>query len=93
MTTDEMVKDMTSHVNKGSFSVYGSYERQDDEHGWFEVDYNELEIMDDGEVIVYYDCVFTDHEHHFTEREHERDYFENLPMDEQIDLYEIVMES
>lgn len=92
MTTDEMVKSISDSCNSGSFPVYGTYQRQDDEHGWFEVEYDAVEVNTDGDIIVFYDVVITDHENHFTEREHERDYFENLPMEEQIDLYEIVME-
>ncbi len=83
---------MTSRVNEGSFSVYGTYQRQDDEHGWFEVEYTCVDIKPSGDVIVYYDVVITDHKMHATCREHEQEYFENLPEEEQIDLYEIIME-
>lgn len=93
MTTVEMMlQAMVSRAKGKSFSVYGTYQRQDDEHGCFEVEYNEVGINDDGEVIVYYDCVFTDHERHATYREAENLYFDELPLEEQIDLYEIVME-
>lgn len=92
MTTEEMIQAMVSRAKGKTFSVYGTYERQDDEHGFFEVDYDEVEIKDDGEVVVHYDCVFTDHENHATYRESEVWYFDDIPMEEQIDLYEIVME-
>lgn len=92
MTTKEMVNEMTNLAKGKSFSVYGTYQRQDDEHGFFEVEYDEVEINDEGDVIVYYDVVITDHERHATYREAENLYFDELPLEEQIDLYEIVME-
>lgn len=92
MTTEEMVKEMTDSCNSGSFSVYGTYQRQDDEHGCHEVEYDCVEVQGSGYIIVFYDVVITDHKQHATFREHERDYFENLPIEEQVALYEIVME-
>lgn len=92
MTTDEMLQAMVSRAKVKSFSVYGTYQRQDDEHGCFEVEYNEVEINDEGDVIVYYDVVITDHKRHATYRDAENLYFDELPLAEQSSLYEIVME-
>lgn len=92
MTTEEMIQTMVSRAKGKSFSVYGTYEREDDEHGCFEVEYNEVEIKGDDDIVCYFDVVITDHENHATYREHENMYFNELPMEEQIDLYEQVME-
>lgn len=92
MTTEEMIQAMVSRAKGKPFSVYGTYEREDDEHGFFEVEYDEVEINDEGDVIVYYDVVITDHERHATYRDHENMYFDELPLEEQSSLYEIVME-
>lgn len=92
MTTLEMIQAMVSRAKGKTFSVYGTYEREDDEHGYFEVEYNELEIKDDINIVCYYDVLITDHKRHATYSECESLYFEELPMEEQIDLYEQIME-
>lgn len=92
MTTEEMIQAMVSRAKGKSFSVYGTYERDDDEHGCCEVEYCEVDIKDDTNIVCYYDVLITDHKRHATYREAANLYFDELPLEEQVDLYEQVME-